>query len=141
MGLWLDYVRYLLEEVEAMNESEGEDFISLSKIRDSFERALTVAGLHFSEAWIFSFFSVFLSLASMANKSSTSSDSSKKKGSKLWETYIEFEKIVEGDLSTNPQQVTKVRSLYHRFLKVPHRGNLAVDPIFSISTLIFAWFL
>jgi len=87
-----------------MDEGAGVEQSPLAHTREVFERALTVAGLHFAE------------------------------GAKIWRTYIEFEKIVDGADVPSPEQVSRIRSLYHRFLKVPQAGKVPPSPLPSLDS-------
>lgn len=89
--LWCDYLNFVQEYEPSIRECSA---AGVSKARNLFERALTAAGLHFSE------------------------------GSKIWEAYKEFEQalcltIDDSDTEGKEKQIQRVRSIFHRQLSVP----------------------
>ncbi|XP_022940021.1 squamous cell carcinoma antigen recognized by T-cells 3 [Cucurbita moschata] len=91
VSLWCDYLNFV-QEYDPMVRDRATSRIK--KARDLFERALTAAGLHFTEA------------------------------EKLWEAYREFEKSIyqsidETDTQAKEKQVQLIRSIFHRQLSLP----------------------
>lgn len=90
--LWRDYLNFVQENDPSVKECSP---AGISKARDLFERALTAAGLHFSE------------------------------GNKLWEAYREFEQAIFGtidgtDNQAREKQIQRIRVIFQRQLSVPH---------------------
>ncbi|GMH23840.1 hypothetical protein Nepgr_025683 [Nepenthes gracilis] len=89
--LWCDYLNFIEEYDPSVRQCS---VAGISKARSLFERAVTAAGLHFSE------------------------------GSKIWEAYKEFEQAIfhaidECDIEAKEKQVQRIRSIFHRQLSVP----------------------
>uniref|UniRef100_A0A803N661 RRM domain-containing protein n=1 Tax=Chenopodium quinoa TaxID=63459 RepID=A0A803N661_CHEQI len=89
--LWCDYLNFVQEHDISIREFSAS---GVSKARNLFERALTVAGLHFCE------------------------------GSKIWEAYKEFEQAIcltidDSDIEGKEKQIQRVRNIFHRQLSVP----------------------
>ncbi|CAO2829854.1 unnamed protein product [Amaranthus hypochondriacus] len=89
--LWCDYLNFVQEHDPSIRECSA---VGVSKARNLFERALTAAGLHFSE------------------------------GSKIWEAYREFEQAIcltidDSDAEGKEKQIQRVRNIFHRQLSVP----------------------
>lgn len=72
--LWRDYLNFVQENDPSVKDCSP---AGISKARDLFERALTAAGLHFSE------------------------------GNKLWEAYREFEQAIFGTIDGTDNQVSR----------------------------------
>ncbi|XP_038876548.1 squamous cell carcinoma antigen recognized by T-cells 3 isoform X2 [Benincasa hispida] len=91
VSLWRDYLNFV-QEYDSLVQNCATS--GVKKARDLFERALTAAGLHFTEA------------------------------EKLWEAYRDFEKaiyqtIAETDTQAKEKQVQLIRSIFHRQLSLP----------------------
>ncbi|KAL2939468.1 Squamous cell carcinoma antigen recognized by T-cells 3 [Bienertia sinuspersici] len=89
--LWCDYLSFVQEHEPSIRDCSA---AGVSKARNLFERALTAAGLHFSE------------------------------GSKIWDAYKEFEQAIcltidDSDTEGKEKQVQRVRNLFHRQLSIP----------------------
>ncbi|KAL8141439.1 hypothetical protein V2J09_007460, partial [Rumex salicifolius] len=91
VSVWCEYLNFVQEHDPSIS---GCTVDGLSKARALFERALTAAGLHFSE------------------------------GSKIWSAYREFEQAVlltieDSDTELKEKQVQRIRAIFHRQLSVP----------------------
>ncbi|XP_011655427.1 squamous cell carcinoma antigen recognized by T-cells 3 isoform X2 [Cucumis sativus] len=91
VSFWLDYLNFIREYDPLVQDCATS---GIKKVRDLFERALTAAGLHFTEA------------------------------EKLWEAYRDLEKsiyqtIAETDAQAKEKQVQLIRSIFHRQLSLP----------------------
>ncbi|XP_057251973.1 uncharacterized protein LOC104897005 isoform X2 [Beta vulgaris subsp. vulgaris] len=89
--LWCDYLNFMQEHEPSIRECSA---AGVSKARNLFERALTAAGLHFSE------------------------------GIKIWENYREFEQAIcltieDSDTEGKEKQIQRIRNIFHRQLSVP----------------------
>jgi len=102
VDLWCDYLRYVLEEMysdetdvdEKKNHETSEGKMGVREIRQLFEKALTVVGLHFTE------------------------------GYKIWKSYISFEKVLLEDSQNEKREehIRLIRNIYHRWLAVPQES-------------------
>ena len=114
--VWLEYVQY---SIGGMGEEGG-----IAAVRDTFDRALTAAGLHISS------------------------------GSMLWEAYREFETAILAGMQPEPgtvpssevmkqtdAQMARVAKLFQRQLSIPLQGLFAtmlysLEYFYSLKTLI-----
>ncbi|XWS20670.1 hypothetical protein CRYUN_Cryun31cG0122800 [Craigia yunnanensis] len=89
--LWCEYLNYVQEHDPKVRECSAD---GISKARNLFERAVTVAALHVAQ------------------------------GSQIWDAYTQFEQAIlltidQSDFQAIEKQVHHIRSIFHRHLSIP----------------------